>query len=49
MWRDDVAIRVRREDDETVVDLRSASRVGLHDLGANAERIRAFVELWNDS
>ena len=48
-FRDDVAIRVRREDDETVVDLRSASRVGGHDLGANAERIRAFVELWNDS
>ena len=48
-FQDDVAIRVRREDNETVVDLRSASRVGLHDLGANAERIRAFVELWNDS
>lgn len=48
-FRDDVAIRVRREGSETVVDLRSASRVGLHDLGANAERIRAFVELWNES
>lgn len=48
-FHDDVAIRVRREDTETVVDLRSASRVGLHDLGANAKRIRAFVELWNDS
>lgn len=47
-FHDDLAIRVRREDNETVVDLRSASRVGLHDLGANAERIRAFVELWND-
>lgn len=46
-FRDDLAIRVRREDDGTVVDLRSASRVGLHDLGANAKRIRAFVELWN--
>ena len=48
-FQDDVVIRVRREGDETVVDLRSASRVGLHDLGANAARIRAFVELWNDS
>ncbi|MDE0421129.1 MAG: DUF1499 domain-containing protein [Gammaproteobacteria bacterium] len=47
-FKDDVAIRVRGEDTQTVVDLRSASRVGLHDLGANAERIRAFVELWND-
>ena len=48
-FRDDVAIRVRSEDDGTVVDLRSASRVGLHDLGANAKRIRAFVELWNEA
>lgn len=47
-FEDDLVIRVRRKDDESVVDLRSASRVGLHDLGANAERVRAFVELWND-
>lgn len=47
-FEDDLVIRVRREDDESVVDLRSASRIGLHDLGANAERVRAFVELWND-
>ena len=47
-FQDDVAIRVRRGGDETVVDLRSASRVGLHDLGANADRIRAFLERWND-
>lgn len=47
-FQDDLAIRVRREDNETVVDLRSASRVGLHDLGTNAERIRAFVERWRD-
>ncbi len=47
-FEDDLVIRVRREDDETVVDLRSASRIGLHDLGANAERVRAFVERWND-
>ena len=47
-FQDDVAIRVRPAGgDETVVDLRSASRVGLHDLGANADRIRAFLERWN--
>ncbi|MFN2288064.1 MAG: DUF1499 domain-containing protein [Chromatocurvus sp.] len=27
-----------------MVDLRSVSRVGVSDLGANAERIRAFSE-----
>ena len=47
-FQDDLVIRIRREGGDTVVDLRSASRVGLHDLGANAERVRAFIELWND-
>ena len=46
-FKDDVAIRVRREDNETVVDLRSSSRMGMHDLGTNAERIRAFVDRWD--
>ena len=44
---DDLAIRVRREGNETVVDLRSASRIGLHDLGTNAERIRSFIDRWD--
>lgn len=46
-FEDDLAIRVRRDGHETLVDLRSASRVGLHDLGTNADRIRAFVDRWN--
>ncbi len=41
---DDIVIRVRRDGDGSKVDLRSVSRVGLGDLGANAARIRAFVE-----
>jgi uncharacterized protein (DUF1499 family) len=41
-FRDDVVIRLRTGDNGVVVDLRSASRVGVSDLGANAERIRAF-------
>ena len=47
--KDDVAIRVRPDGRDAVVDLRSASRVGLHDLGTNAERVRSFVERWNES
>ena len=39
---DDVVIRIRRADDETVVDVRSKSRVGMSDLGTNARRIRTF-------
>lgn len=43
-FRDDVVIRVRTGEDDVLVDLRSASRVGVSDLGANAERIRNFGE-----
>jgi uncharacterized protein (DUF1499 family) len=39
---DDVVIRVRPDGAGSRVDLRSRSRVGQSDLGANAERIRAF-------
>jgi len=41
-FRDDVVVRVRPADGGSVVDLRSRSRVGRGDLGANAARIRAF-------
>ena len=39
---DDIAIRIRPGDGETLVDLRSVSRVGVGDLGANAARIHEF-------
>lgn len=38
----DVAIRIIQDDTGTLVDMRSASRLGAHDLGDNAERIRQF-------
>ena len=41
-FRDDVAIRVAERDDGAAVDIRSVSRVGISDLGANANRIRTF-------
>ena len=41
---DDLVIRVRRDGDGSVVDIRSTSRVGRGDLGANAARIRRFAE-----
>lgn len=43
-FKDDVAIRITEKDGGTAVDLRSVSRVGVSDLGANAKRIRAFLE-----
>lgn len=45
-FKDDIVIRVRSTDDGSVVDLRSVSRVGLVDLGVNAERIREFRRRW---
>lgn len=38
----DVSIRIVSDDAGTLVDMRSVSRIGAHDLGDNARRIRAF-------
>lgn len=43
-FKDDVVIRVRAGAQGSEVDLRSVSRVGEGDMGANAKRIRAFSE-----
>jgi uncharacterized protein (DUF1499 family) len=43
-FRDDVAVRVRREDDGSRIDVRSASRYGRHDFGANASRIKSLLD-----
>lgn len=42
-FKDDVAIRILPEGDGTRVDMRSISRVGRSDLGANARRVTAFL------
>ena len=42
-YTDDVAVEVSGDDTGAQIDLRSASRYGFHDLGANADRIRAFI------
>lgn len=44
-FTDDIVIRIRPLNEGVLVDLRSASRVGVTDLGANAKRIRRFVSL----
>lgn len=41
---DDVVIRLRPEEGRVRVDVRSVSRVGESDLGANAHRIRRYLE-----
>ena len=45
-YTDDVLVRVTGDDTHAFIDVRSASRYGMHDLGANADRIRAlFAEV----
>jgi|SRR5579885_2240135 uncharacterized protein (DUF1499 family) len=43
-FRDDVVVRVRATPDGARIDVRSASRYGRHDLGGNAERVRALID-----
>ncbi|HZP71177.1 MAG TPA: DUF1499 domain-containing protein [Pseudolabrys sp.] len=43
-FRDDVVIRITPVGQGVRIDVRSASRVGTHDFGANASRIRGLLE-----
>ncbi|MFP4278130.1 MAG: DUF1499 domain-containing protein [Wenzhouxiangella sp.] len=47
-FKDDVVVRILAEGDGSRVDVRSKSRVGLSDVGANAARIRAFLARLDD-
>ena len=47
-FRDDVAVRVRATQEGARIDVRSASRYGRHDLGANAARVRALIDEVDD-
>ena len=42
-FKDDVVIRITAQDKMSNIDIRSESRVGKSDLGANAKRIRIFL------
>jgi uncharacterized protein (DUF1499 family) len=41
-FKDDVVIRVTSRGNGSRIDMRSKSRLGKSDLGANAKRIRAY-------
>jgi uncharacterized protein (DUF1499 family) len=43
-FKDDIVVRIRADGDGSRLDVRSASRVGRSDLGANAARIRKFLQ-----
>ena len=42
-FRDDIIIRIRDNAGSSDIDMRSVSRVGVSDIGANAKRIKAFM------
>lgn len=42
-FKDDIAVRIRPVDGATEVDIRSTSRVGLSDLGANSSRVYGLM------
>ncbi len=48
-FRDDVVARVRPVEGGSEVDFRSTSRVGLSDLGVNAERVSGLIDALNAS
>ena len=43
-FKDDVVIRITPEDSGSRLDIRSKSRIGIGDIGANAARIEAYLE-----
>jgi len=42
-FKDDLVVRINEKEGMTAVDLRSVSRIGRSDLGANAKRIERFL------
>jgi hypothetical protein len=46
-FKDDVIVRIRPQGDGSRLDVRSVSRVGLSDIGANAARIREYLSKLN--
>ncbi|MCW5659119.1 MAG: DUF1499 domain-containing protein [Burkholderiaceae bacterium] len=43
-FKDDIVVRITPQGSGSVVDVRSLSRVGSSDLGANAKRVRAYLQ-----
>jgi uncharacterized protein (DUF1499 family) len=46
-FKDDIVIKIQENNTGSRIDLRSVSRVGKSDLGANANRVLKFSELFN--
>ena len=44
-FKDDVVVRLSESNGQSRIDVRSVSRVGKSDIGANARRIRAYLKI----
>ena len=47
-FKDEIVIRVQEDNEGTIIDMRSRSRVGRIDRGVNAKRIRAFLAVMKE-
>ena len=45
-FTDDIAVRIRPRGSGSRIDIRSVSRVGVGDFGANADRVRRFIRVF---
>jgi len=43
-FADDIVVKVSNKDNESIVNVRSVSRIGRGDRGVNAQRIRQFTK-----
>lgn len=48
-FKDDVVVRIVAQGSDSRLDVRSKSRLGRSDLGANAKRIRAYIRMLTSS
>jgi uncharacterized protein (DUF1499 family) len=48
-FKDDIIVRVTPGTKGSIVDIRSTSRVGLSDIGTNAQRVRSFLQKMNEA
>lgn len=47
-FTDDIVVRVQAVENGSIIDIRSASRVGKSDLGANTKRIRQYFSAYSE-
>ena len=46
-FKDDIVIRIKADEIGSILDIRSVSRLGTSDFGANAKRIRQFIQAFH--